>query len=62
MLNEIESIPDGSGLTMLNSQCDILMVLFGKDDSSLTPAQVDTIRRIAANHVSYIYKDRIKEG
>ena len=61
MLYAIESIPDGSGQILLNSQCDLTLTLLGKPCADLTADQMDRIWETAAIHIAKMYDRKLKQ-
>ena len=61
-LMEITSITDGSGQTLLESQCDLVYVFLGRKATDLTFEQMVVVWTILAKHISDMYNCKIKEG
>ena len=61
-LTEISSIADGSGQTLLESQCHLVYVFMGIQATDLTFEQMVVIWTISAKHISNMYNSKIKEG
>ena len=61
-LTEISSIADGSGQTLLESQCDLVYVFVGRQATDLMFVQMVVVWTISAKHISNMYNSEIKEG
>ena len=62
MMNEIENIPDGRGVALLNSQCDLVIALLGGIDNVYTYEQKVRILTISAECITNVYHEKVKEG
>ena len=54
------SIPDGCGRVVLNSQCNLTLVLLGKAECGFIFEQMVKIRSISAKYITRMYNAKIK--
>ena len=62
MFDAIASIPDGCGRAILDSQCDLALVLMGKSVDGIMHEQMIKIWTISAVYISRMYDSKLKEG
>ena len=62
MFDAIASIPDGCDRAILDSQCDLALVLMGKSVDGIMHEQMIKIWTISAVYISRMYDIKLKEG
>ena len=62
MFDAIASITDGCGRAILDSQCDLALVLMGKLVDGIMHEQMIKIWTISAVYISRMYDSKLKEG
>ena len=62
MMDTVGSIPDGSRVALLESQCNLVLILLGKYAEGYSLEQMVIIWAIASKYISMMYNYRVKEG